>query len=76
MTENRRTEDARAHDDSAIIEEAETGPAQSGVSGGIKARVIGSRAEEAEAKGEVGVTRERKKDKELGANPYGMPSKP
>jgi hypothetical protein len=59
-----RTESAREHDDSDIIEEMDVAPSQSGVSGGILQRDIGSRAEEKHATGDAaGVTRVRDRDK-------------
>ena len=45
MTENRRTESARAHDDRDLIEGGEPMPSQSGTSGAGPAEDIGTRDE-------------------------------
>lgn len=46
MSENKRTETAREHDDSELIEAAEPATGQSGVAGGNLQRKIAARAEE------------------------------
>jgi hypothetical protein len=67
--ENPRTEAARAHDDSEIIDAMEDAPSQSGASGGNLQRDIGTRAEEHRSTGDPdGVTRVRDKDKPEQAN--------
>jgi hypothetical protein len=59
-----RTESAREHDDSDIIEAADDAPSQGGVSGGNLQRDIGSRDEEDQSAGDAGgVTRVQGKDK-------------
>jgi hypothetical protein len=67
--ENPRTESARRHDDSEIIESMEDAPSQSGASGGNLQRDIATRAEEQRTTGDPdGVTRVRDKDKPEEAN--------
>jgi hypothetical protein len=67
--ENRRTESARANDDSDLIDNMEPGPSQSGASGGNLQRDIAARAEaEHEVGGDTGVTRVRDSDKPEEAN--------
>ena len=62
--DNSRTDSARRHDDSDIIDNMEDAPAQGGVSGGNLQRDIGSRAEEQhDVDGKPGVTRVGAKDK-------------
>jgi hypothetical protein len=62
--DNPRTESAREHDDSDLIEAMEEAPSHGGVSGGNLQRDIGSRAEERQTTGDApGVTRVRDKDK-------------
>lgn len=62
--DNKRSESARAHDDSDLIDSMEKGPSQSGVSGGNLQRDIASQAEEEhDARGKPGITRVRKGDK-------------
>jgi hypothetical protein len=64
-----RTESAREHDDSDLIESVEDTPTQGGVSGGNLQRDIGSRAEEQRTAGDkTGVTRVGAKDKPEEAN--------
>ena len=66
MTDNNdRTEDARRHDDSELIEGMRRAPGQGGRSGGNLQRDIGTQAEEEHMiDGKPGVTRVRKDDKE------------
>jgi hypothetical protein len=67
--QNKRAESAQAHDDHELIEEAEGGPSQSGVSGGNLQRKIAARAEEDHMVGDDGgVTRVRARDKKEEAN--------
>lgn len=70
--ENKRTESARANDDSDLIETMETGPSQSGASGGNLQRDIAARAEAEQEVGgdggDGGVTRVRDSDKPEEAN--------
>ena len=62
--ENPRTDAARAHDDSEIIDDMEEAPSQSGAIGGNLQRDIASRAEEEHLTGDPdGVTRVRADDK-------------
>ena len=65
MTENRRTDSARAHDDSELMENVSRAPSQSGTGGGWIARDVGSEDEEKRATGEAaGLTRVSKSNKE------------
>lgn len=58
-----RTEDARRHDDSDLIDNAEPAPNEGGRSGGTLQRDIATKAEEARIiDGRTGVTRVRKGD--------------
>lgn len=69
MTENNRTESARAHDDHELIDEMDKAPSHSGVSGGNLQRDLAARAEEAHTVGDdEGVTRVRASDKKEEAN--------
>jgi hypothetical protein len=62
--DNKRAESAHAHDDHELIDDMESGPSQSGVSGGNLQRDIASRAEEDHTVGDdEGVTRVRGSDK-------------
>jgi hypothetical protein len=64
MAENPRTESARAHDDSDLLEGGEPMPSQSGTSGAGPAENIGTRDEMKQATGdEPTSTRVRKGDK-------------
>lgn len=64
MAEHPRTESARLHDDSDLIEGGEPMPSHSGVSGAGPAENIGSRDELKQATGEDPTnTRVRKSDK-------------
>ena len=61
---NKRSETARAHDDSALIEEMESGPSFGGSSGGNLRRDIGARDEADQEAGDgESVTRVRGSDK-------------
>jgi hypothetical protein len=60
--ENPRTEAARAHDDSELIENAEPGPDQAATSGGDLARDVTSQAEEARIGDPSKITRVTKED--------------
>ena len=65
MTENRRTDSARDHDDSELLEHASDAPAQGNASGGRIARDVGSQDELKRAGGEAaGITRVSKSDKQ------------
>jgi hypothetical protein len=67
--DNPRTDSARGHDDTDLIENMEEAPGQGGTKGGNLQRDIGSRAEEQRTTGDTsGVTRARKKDKPEEAN--------
>ena len=67
--ENKRTETARANDDSDLIEEMEGAPSFGGASGGNLQRDIGARAEAEHEVGDGdGVTRVRDSDKGEEAN--------
>lgn len=60
---NSRAEDARRHDDSAMIDSIEPAPSQGGRAGGTLQRDIATQAEEKHAiDGKTGVTRVRKED--------------
>ena len=62
--ENKRSEAARAHDDSALIEEMENGPSFGGSSGGNLQRDIGARDEADQENGDgESITRVRGSDK-------------
>ena len=62
--ESKRAENARAHDDHEMIDAMESGPSQSGASGGNLQRDVAARAEEEhEIGGDSGVTRVRAADK-------------
>jgi len=63
MTEHPRTDSARRHDDSDIIDAAEDAPSHSGASGHNISRDIASRDELKQEVGEGGVTRVRDSDK-------------
>ncbi len=63
MTEHPRTDSARDHDDSDIIDAAEEAPSHGGASGHNISRDIGSRDELKQEVGEGGVTRVRDSDK-------------
>ena len=64
MAENPRTESARAHDDSDLLEGGEPMPSQSGTSGAGPAENIGTRDEMKQATGDEPTnTRVRKGDK-------------
>ena len=64
MAENPRTESARAHDDSDLLEGGEPMPPQSGTSGSRPAKTIGTRHERKQATGDEPTnTRVRKGDK-------------
>lgn len=72
--DNKRTDSARAHDDSDLINSMEEAPSQGGVSGGNLQRDIASQAEEEhDARGKPGITRVQKGDK---ANSGDMPNLP
>lgn len=74
MTEHPRTDSARAHDDSDLIDRMDDARGQSGVSGGNLQRDIASQAEEEhEVEGKPGITRVRKDDK---ANQGDVPTLP
>lgn len=74
IEDNKRTESARAHDDSDLIDSMEGAPSQGGVKGGNLQRDIASQAEEEhEVEGKPGVTRVRKSDK---ANQGDVPTLP
>lgn len=60
--ENPRTEAARAHDDSDLIDNAEPSPGQATSSGGNLARDVASQAEEALITDSAGVTRVTKQN--------------
>ena len=67
--EHPRTDSARRHDDSEIIESMEDAPSHGGSSGGNLQRDIGARAEEQRSTGDPdGVTRVRDSDKPEEAN--------
>ena len=67
--ENPRTDSARAHDDSALIENMEDAPGHGGAAGGNLQRDIGTRDEVHQQVGDGdGVTRVRDKDKQEQAN--------
>jgi hypothetical protein len=67
--ENPRTDSARAHDDSDLIEQMTEAPSFSGSAGGNLQRDIGTRAEvEHETLDETSVTRVRASDKQPEAN--------
>ena len=69
MTENRRADIARDHDDSDLIESMEDAPAHGGAKGGKLQTEIGSRAEMQHGEvGGPGITRVQDKDKEDLAN--------
>ena len=60
---NNRTDDARRHDDSEMIDNLEATPSQGGRSGGTLQRDIATQAEEEQiVHGKTGVTRVRKED--------------
>jgi len=62
-TPNKRTDTARRHDDSAMIDAIEPTPDQGGRSSGTLQRDIATRAEEEHiVDGKTGVTRVRKDD--------------
>lgn len=62
--DDRRTDTARRHDDSDIIDSMQDAPAQGGREGGNLQRDIGTRAEEEHrVDGKPGVTRVRGSDK-------------
>lgn len=62
---NDRTEAARRHDDSKMIESIEPTPTQAGRSGGTLQRDIATQAEEEHfVDGKTGITRVRKQDEE------------
>ena len=64
IADNKRTESARAHDDSELINSMENAPSHGGVRGGNLQRDIASQAEaEHDVGGKPGVTRVRKSDK-------------
>lgn len=64
MAEHPRTESARAHDDSDLLEGGEPMPSQSGTSGAGPAENIGTRDELKQATGDEPTnTRVRKSDK-------------
>jgi len=58
-----RTESARDHDDSELIEDAERTPTEGGSSGGDIARDVGARDEARSTAEDTGVTRVQKRDK-------------
>jgi len=60
--ENPRTEAARTHDDSELIDNAEAGTGQATSSGGNLARDVASQAEEALIDDPAGTTRVTKQD--------------
>lgn len=61
--ENSRTDDARRHDDSEMIDNLEATPSQGGRSGGTLQRDIATQAEEEHVvDGKTGLTRVRKED--------------
>jgi len=65
MTENRRTDSARDHDDSDLLENASDAPSHGNASGGRIARDVGSQDELKRSTGEAaGLTRVSKSDKE------------
>lgn len=65
MEGNNRTDDARAHDDHELIDQAERAPSQQGSSGGNIATDVGTRDEEKTATGgDGGITDVQKSDKE------------
>jgi hypothetical protein len=69
VMENPRTESARRHDDSDLIDAMEDAPSQSGAKGGNLQRDIASRAEEEHTAGDAdGVTRVHASDKPHEAN--------
>ena len=68
MNENPRTEASKAHDDSEVIDAAETAPTGAGAAGGNLQRDIASRGEEKAVQGNLGVERVRDGDQEEGAN--------
>lgn len=62
---NDRTEDARRHDDSEVIESIEPTPAQGGRSGGALQRDIATQAEKEHlVDGKTGITSVRKEDEQ------------
>ncbi len=62
---NNRTDDARRHDDSDMIDNLEVTPSQGGRSGGTLQRDIATQAEEEQVvDGKTGITRVRKEDEE------------
>ncbi|HEY6917322.1 MAG TPA: hypothetical protein VI381_06740 [Allosphingosinicella sp.] len=64
MNGNKRTDDARDHDDRELIDSMEDTPAFGGAKGGNLQRDIASRAEEQhDGDGKPGITRVRGKDK-------------
>jgi len=66
---NKRADSARAHDDHEMIDAMESGPSQSGASGGNLQRRVSARAEEEhEVEGKPGVTRVHASDKKREAN--------
>lgn len=61
-----RTDDARRHDDSEMIDNLEATPSQGGRSGGTLQRDIATQAEEEHVvDGKTGITRVRKEDEEI-----------
>ena len=63
-----RAENAKAHDDSDLIESMEDAPSQSGAYGHNISRDIGTRDELSQEVGDGGVTRVRDSDKPEDAN--------
>ncbi len=62
---NKRTDDARRHDDSEMINNLERTPSQGGRSGGTLQRDIATQAEEEHViDGKTGITRVRKEDEQ------------
>lgn len=74
--DNTRTDSARRHDDSDIIDNAETAPSHAGRSGGNLQRDIASQAEEEHGMvGEPGITRVRGEDKAEGGDVPTLPNR-
>lgn len=66
--DNDRTETARRHDDSEMIEDAIAAPSGATRSGGTLAQDVGTRDEERQVTEDTGITRVEKRDK-LQPNP-------
>lgn len=74
--DNDRTDSARRHDDSDLIDNLEETPSQSGTSGGNLQRDIASQAEEERLiGGKTGVTRVRGEDKAEGGDVPTLPNR-